>query len=345
MSVLDHLDDDGGVARAHDRLVLGGAWLLDRRNDIPAVWGSGDRVLWAADESLFLTGPSGVGKTTLMANAVLAMIGLRANVLDLPVAPRERVLYLAADRPEQIRRSFARMVHEDHRAMLDASLMFWPGPPLHDLAQHHELLVELADAAKADTLIIDSLKDVAIGLASDEVGAGVNRAIQLANAEHVSVAVLHHHRKAQANGSKPKTLDDVYGSTFLTAGAGSVVLVWGTAGDLIVDLEHLKAPVQPVGPLRIEHDAIAGTMTLSRGEVDVLDVLRHRPQGMTAPDLARLVTGKAEPSDNERKKAERKLLALVRDRFAHRTDAVRGGDGGTQPARYYAAAIEEECPE
>src|SRR5206468_7156018 len=71
-------------------------------------------------------------------------------------------------------------------------------------------------------VFIDSLKDVALDLVKDETGSRVNAAFQDLIAEGIELVVLHHQRKQQAGGvSKPKSLADVYGSTWLTAGAGS----------------------------------------------------------------------------------------------------------------------------
>ena len=61
-------------------------------------------------------------------------------------------------------------------------------------------------------------------------------------ASEIEVVVSHHQRKATGYNKKPTTLADVYGSTWLTAGAGSVVLLWGEAGDPIVELTHLGSP-------------------------------------------------------------------------------------------------------
>ena len=51
-------------------------------------------------------------------------------------------------------------------------------------------------------------------------------------------------------GAKPKRLADVYGSRWLTAGMGSVLLLWGEPGDLVVEVRHLKQPVRGGRPVR-----------------------------------------------------------------------------------------------
>jgi hypothetical protein len=179
-----------------------------------------------------------------------------------------------------------------------------------------------ARAARADTVVIDSLKDVAIGLSDDEVGAGLNSAVQRCIAEGIEVLGQHHQRKGQ-DGKKPKTLEDVYGSTWIAAGAGSVILLWGQAGDLVVELVHLKQPSATVGPLQIEHDHATGRSTIYRGAVDELVALRNRPNGITIRELAQLETGKPNPSDNDRKRAERRLNGLVRRGHAHKTGSEK----------------------
>jgi hypothetical protein len=48
--------------------------------------------------------------------------------------------------------------------------------------------------------------------------------------------------------ARKPTPDDVYGSTWLTAGTGSVILLNGEPGDPIVIMHHLKKPVAEGGP-------------------------------------------------------------------------------------------------
>jgi hypothetical protein len=199
----------------------------------------------------------------------------------------------------------------------------------------------MAQDTGADTVIIDSLKDVALGLSDDEIGAGLNSAVQQALVDGVQVAALHHQRKGQA-GARPRTLEDVYGSTWLVAGAGSVVLLWGVAGDLLVDLVHLKQPAAEVGPLKVEHDHIAGHSTVHRG-VDVLVMLRNAPQGLTAVDVARATHG-AEPTDNQTRKARRTLERLHQRGLLHRHEPDLGGAGGSRPARYHAIDQRRNTP-
>lgn len=314
-------------------LLAGGDWILDAPDQVPAVWGEDTEVLWAEGEALIIAGPPGVGKTTLTGQIVWARIGLLDTVLGWPVAPTSsRVLYLALDRPRQIQRALARLAHNEHRNTLNERLVVRPGP-LPDLAKQPGILTRLAHQAGADTVVIDSLKDAAVGLADDEVGAAVNRALQAALADGIEVLALHHQRKGVAGGAKPKTLEDLYGSTWIAAGAGSVVLLWGKAGDAQVELVHLKQPAAPVGPLKIEHDALAGTSRVVEG-FDLLTYLRGQPRPVTTEDVARASVGGRDPDRNELASIRNKLRRLVDRGLVHRTE--RPTPGGGKPTALWA---------
>lgn len=249
------------------------------------------------------------------------------------------VMLFALDRPQQIMRALRRCLGEPYRAELAARLAVWPGPIPGDVGRNPELLVDVAAAERADVVLIDSLKDTTSRIADDEFGSNVNRALQHLVSARIDVAALHHQRKGQ-DGRRPKTLEDVYGSTWITAGAGSVILLWGDAGSELVDLEHIKQPADPVGPWKLEHDHHAGTTTVTRG-FDALAYLRHRPGGATLAEVAQAQWA-GTPSEAQRKKTERVLRRLARHDppLVHTTGQERTAEGGFTSARYYAADTE-----
>jgi replicative DNA helicase len=81
-------------------------------------------------------------------------------------------------------------------------------------------------------------------------------------------------RAMQQDTRKPKALAGVYGSRWLTAGMGSVVCVWGDAGDLVVELTHLTQPVEQVGPMLVVHDHERGSSTVHE-QVDLEQLLKN----------------------------------------------------------------------
>jgi replicative DNA helicase len=272
----------------------GKTFILDAPTTIPAIWGEGSDVLWSEGESLFVVGPPGVGKSTVAQQVALARAGvLKAELLGFPIKadPDRVVLYLACDRPKQIARSLRRMVTPEHADVLAARLRMWHAPLPFELGTEPEGLVRLAQHFGAGTVVVDSLKDIANPLTSDEVGFAVNRAFAFVVEAGIELAVVHHSRKASSDNKKPTALADVYGATWLTAGAGSVLSLWGEAGDPLVELTHLKPPADDVGPLEITHDHTAGSSSVTERK-DAWTVLKDAgSNGIAVQDVAAEIYG------------------------------------------------------
>lgn len=313
----------------------GGGFVLDVPETPIAIWGSGDQVIWAEGEAFMIAAPQGVGKTTVALQLVRAMLGLQEKVLGFPVRPIEgRILYLAMDRPAQMRRAANRIFREGDRALLDERLVVWQGPPPYDMAVRKDLLAVMAQKAKAETIIVDSLKDAAIGLSEDAVGAGYNRARQQALAEGLNIAELHHMVKRGVGGAEPNTLADVYGSTWLTSGAGSVVSLWGDAGDPVVKWRHLKQPAGEVGPFRVVHDHARGLSEVEHG-VDLGQMIRRTGvRGLTPSEYATGLFETTKPTRGQVEKARRILDKKVTSGYLSQ---VRGERGDGVPSRYFLA--------
>jgi hypothetical protein len=319
---LDHEPDRG-------RLVPGGTFALDQPTTVPSLWGQGDEVLWSQGEPLFVVGPIGIGKSTVALRLVLARVGVGpTNLLGFPVVRDPRpTLYVAADRPRQVARNLHRMVHDSDRPDLDARVLVWPGPLGYDLAAQPTRLAEQCRDLGVGCVVLDSLKDVALNLADGDAGGRVNLALQSVIAEGVDVVVQHHVTKHGPDGRPPKELADVYGSTFITAGAGSVVLLWGRPGDPVFKLLHLKAPMAPVGPMDVEL-TLDGQVVVHEGR-DLLGLLEQSPKGMTVTDVARLLYEVQDPDRPTVEKARRSLERLVARGVVHKTPGRRGGANPT----------------
>jgi hypothetical protein len=169
------------------------------------------------------------------------------------------VLYLALDRPVQIARALRRMAPPEYRDLVQARLVVWQGPLPFSVTSDPKMLAACASEFNAGgALLIDSLKDVAGRLSDEEVGAALIGAFQSCISDGVEVAVAHHNRKANALNKRPKTFDDVHGTGNLTRGLGSVLCIYGAAGDVEVELTHLKPIAEPIGPFVIERDHVSG---------------------------------------------------------------------------------------
>ena len=292
-----------------DYLRPAGTFLLSMPDKPEPLWGAGDTVLWAQGEALMIAGGPGLGKTTLAGQLVRARIGWQSTVLDMPVMEGGRVLYLMMDRPQQIGRRLLQQFTENELHHLDERMELGVGPPPKDMARYPDLLLELCTQARADTVVIDSLKDAALGLTDDEVGAGWNRARQLTVAAGVQVLELHHLVKRGANGRDPETLADVYGSAWLTAGVGSCLVLLGDAGSPLVKVRHLKPVAEPFGPAELSHDHARGVTTVHH-RVDLLELVAITQVQTSRSAACQLFdTDKPKPAETER--ARRALEKLV----------------------------------
>ena len=327
----DVLAEQVSEERAPYRFRAGGGFILDTPADPRPIWGRGQEVAWAEGESLMIASLQGLGKSTLAQQLALGRCGFPeyAETLGLPVLPGERrTLYLAMDRPRQISRSFRRMVGEAWRDELDQRLSVWIGPPPRDLARYPGLLAQMCEDADADTVVVDSVKDAAIGLNDDEVGASWNRARQHALTAGVQVLELHHNRKAPNGGRGDRLgVDDVYGSTWLTSGTGSVILLSGAPGDPVVGLHHVKQPASEIGPYQVMHDHEAGRSTIWHA-ADLV-ALASSKGSLTAAEAAEALFDSDKPTPSEREKARRKLEDLARRGLLQ---VVSQGDRGTATA-------------
>jgi replicative DNA helicase len=285
-----------------------------------------------------ICGPQGVGKTTVAQRLALLRAGIiGGDLLGMPVEVSPgRVLYIAADRPRQIGRSFQRMVSEAEREPLATALVVWKGPPPFNLgrAEPGQLVELIHNFPEVDTVFIDSLKDVATKLADDETGGIVNVEHQRLIADGVELVVLHHQRKASGDNKKPKKLDDVYGSTFVTGGCGSVILLWGEAGDPIVELSHLKQPAGEFGPVKVSHDHTRGRVEIHE-PIDLID-LAFESGGISAPDAARRIFEGATPRPAEVEKIRRRLERLADQ---GKIERAKKGVGKTAEIIYRGAGI------
>lgn len=337
-----HIASPGDSPGASEAFIDGARFILDQPATIPAVWGEGSQVLWAEGEALMIAGGQGLGKTTLAGQLVRALLGVGdSRVLGLPVVPQgDPVLYLAMDRPRQIARSLGRQFTEDDRDAL-AGLIVRQGPPAADMAAHPLLLAGMAAEFDAKVVVVDSLKDAAIGLSDDQVGAAYNRARQALLHTGVQLLELHHVVKRGAHPGGPITsVADIYGSTWLTSGAGSVVMLSGEPGDPIVGFRHVKQPAEEVGPYRLLHDQGAGVLAIEHG-VDLVELVKAAGvDGLTAKGAAQAITEKSSPTRAEVEKARRKLDQLGSDGVLCRLDGSRGGGDERQPSAWFLAAPE-----
>lgn len=313
------------VEKAPELFVNGADFLLDITADAPPIWGATDVHLWAEGESLMLVGPPGVGKSTTAHLLVWGRLGLLGEAIGWPVAKSDaKVLYLAMDRPKQIARAMRRLMRPEHLPILRERLVVRNGPLPVDICDQPEWLRDRAQEIGATTVVIDSIKDV-LPDPSDEKRAGLyNRARQMCLAVGIEWVELHHNRKGSVGNREPNTLDDVYGSRWLTAGAGSVISLYGEAGDTVVSMKQLKTPAGEFFPCRVLLDKDAGQMRPYENLTISILLGQAGKSGISARRMAEKLFTTDKPSASNVETIRGRLKRLVRsgeaEEFASQVD-------------------------
>lgn len=325
-------DSDEIVVREQDwrdRLVDGRTWLTTGLEAPEAIWGNERALLWPTKQPLVIAGPQGAGKTVFGERLCLGFIGVGApELLGLPLVERvgAKALYLASDRPDQARLSMRRMVDEEDFEQLGERLVVWPGPPPADIAKNPDLLLTMANEAGAELVVIDSLKDIALKLSDDDVGSAVNRAIQLCIAAEIDVIALHHPRKLGGTdkNDRPRSLDDIYGSYWLTAGAGSVLYLHPGEADTF-SLLQFKTPVGEKAELMFKHDHARGSVEVME-PIDALTIVENAGyEGITVEHIAMHLYVTDSPDAKQRKAVNRKLLELAQEDLVEKVPGAAVG--------------------
>lgn len=321
-------DDDYLPSWAH-LIIDGKTWLTNGPDTAQPLWGTNDTVLAALNQPTTIAGPQGSGKSVFGQRLALGWIGAINHILGHPVHHGERnVLYLASDRPDQARLSMRRMVTNDQLDTLEARLRVWKGPPPEDVAKQPLMLLEMAEVADADLIVIDSAKDIAIKLSADEVGAAYNSALQHCVAADIQIVALHHPRKlsGETRDNPVRVLDDLYGAYWVTAGNGSVVYL--QPGDFdTYTLTQLKSPIGNKAEIPYEHVTATGDVRPPTipDLITILDQAGY--DGITAIHIARILYKVDQPNESQSKKIRRTLSDLE-------TDAVVESFGATRSKKW-----------
>jgi replicative DNA helicase len=307
--------DDYLPAWAH-LIVDGKTWLTSGPDTAQPLWGTSDAVIAALDQPTTIAGPQGAGKSVFGQRLALGWIGVINQILGFPVHHGDgNVLYLASDRPDQARLSMRRMVTDDHLDTLEARMRVWKGPPPEDVAKQPLMLLDMAEASQSRCLIIDSVKDIAIKLSADEIGAAYNSALQHCVASGIQIIALHHPRKlgGDTRGEVPvRTLDDLYGASWITAGNGSVLYLQPGELDGYV-LSQLKTPIGH--KIEISYEHVIETGDVRQSTAPTLDSILAEAglEGVSSTHAAKCLYRTADPDGAQRKRVWRALNEMAEE--------------------------------
>lgn len=237
------------------------------------LWGVPARdgvMAWAENQGTIIAGPPGTGKSTIALQVILRRVGLlQGPVLGLPVTVDKRpVMYLALDRADQIRQSARRMIPDDISDEENARLLIIDALPLGVDLREVSTFIGWLKARHATCVVVDSAKDLGFDLNDSAEGQAFNFMVQATLRAGIQILVTHHSRKTPRGDRKPLTLNDLHGSQWVAAGAGSVLMLDGEAGPQPKRLFHVKPLSVPMSPLAIELNHETGEIGYSDAPED-----------------------------------------------------------------------------
>jgi hypothetical protein len=315
------------------------------------IWGipeTGGVMGWAENQGTIIAGPPGTGKSTIALQVMLRRVGiLEGDVLGMPVKlDKAPMTYLALDRADQIRQSMRRMIPEESDPeAIERLLMIDNLPPMVDLRQP-ETFIGWLNETGSRSVVMDSAKDLGFDLNDSSEGQAFNYLVQAVLRSKIQVFILHHSRKVPRGDRKPLTLNDLHGSQWVAAGAGSILMLDGIAGPDPKKLFHVKPLTVPMPSLQltldtesgeIEHmdnpdsdqDESGGRRSAPRGNLQdrILELLALQSEPQSNASIAMLTgSGSGAVSTATRKLSERGLLERDGREWALRKEGIRSYD-------------------
>ncbi len=249
-----------------------GDWALDEVTQTRSLVGDGDRILWARGEPFVTCGDTSHGKSTFDQNIMRGNIGLIEQVIGLSLSSFNHILYVAADRPSQIKYSLRRMINETNRSTWNERVHIHEGPFSFGLNEEpFKLLPAIRDIADKldqppfDCVFLDSLKDLVSEMDDNSDGIHINQSFQSVCQQGIELAVMVHPRKLGRDRKGIPILDDVGGNKQITNGAGSVIFLGEPDAEGYQPLYHLKPPAERIANIALRFQK-------SSGDIDWVDI-------------------------------------------------------------------------
>lgn len=230
-----------------------------------------------------VTGAPGAGKTQFSLH-VAECLALGKPFLDFKIPIPRKVGLFSLEMDQATMKVFlsknAKAYSNDEQKTLNDNFRIFPlGQPLHmNLPEQQEIVKQIVIQEGLEVICIDSLSQATNASLVEE---GAIRALMgwmshLRQSTGVAIWWVHHNRKNGAGNGKPKNLEDIFGSVYITSAVTSAVTLWPNGKNNLIELNFLKTRLtERGGPVNMERSR--ETLLFSRHSSSVEDSIEIIP--------------------------------------------------------------------
>lgn len=195
---------------------------------------------------MIVTGKPGVGKTQ-MTLQVMIHIALGKPFLGWQIAEPRKVAFLSMEMGQAEIKIFMEemdsILTDEERGLMHDNFLIIPigQTVMFDTPSDQKKIQQFLETHKPEVMAVDSLSQSTLASLEE---AAVKKVMDFADRIRMnydcSVIFIHHDRKAQIGNRRPKNLEDVYGSFYITAKATTVIGLWQNEKSYGIELNYLK---------------------------------------------------------------------------------------------------------
>jgi len=195
---------------------------------------------------LLISGKPGVGKTQLMIQMLMCQ-AIGKPMFHWEITQPRKVMFVSMEMNvvelKVIHQEMDSVLTDDERALLQENFRFVPigQSLLFDSDTDRAKILRMLDRYKPEISSFDSLsKTTKAALDETNSKAVMDFADEMRFNYDTTVGLIHHNRKAQVGNRRPKELDDIYGSFYLTANPTTVMNMWTNDKSMDIELSFPK---------------------------------------------------------------------------------------------------------
>lgn len=203
---------------------------------------------------MVVSGKPGVGKTQLTIQ-ILMHIAMGKDFLGWEIGEPRKVAFVSMEMGQAEIKVFQdemdSILTDEERALLHANFLIIPiGQTLmFDSAADQKKIEQFLEAHHPEVAGFDSLSKTTLGSLEEATVKKVMDFSDKIRMNHdCSVVFIHHDRKAQIGNKRPKNLEDIYGSFYITATATTVLGMWQSDKTYGIELNYLKVRLAAAPP-------------------------------------------------------------------------------------------------